>query len=137
MKNIILPTSPKLQINGFSFRELFQAQGLARLDETFLSYLKEQDANLQEALLAYRLDLKLFPPKELSTLLIDCARYLEAFIGELFNIEEAVKEAQLAVLSNDPVFLFKQWFVLREAKRKLSKAAQLPDFETLTAWNCC
>lgn len=129
-----MPTAPKLQLNGFTFKELFQPQGLARLDQCYLDYLKDQDPDLQEALLAYRLDLRPFTPQQIGELLIESARYLEFFVAELFDIQEAVKEAQLAILSNDPVFLFKQWYVLREAKRKLSKASEIPSFTTLHGW---
>lgn len=134
MKNITVPTKPELQISGFAFDELFQAEALERLDKRYLAYLQAQDAGLHDDLLAYRLKYKNFTPKQISSLLIECARYLDEFIGDLFNIQQAVKDAQLAVLSNDPIFLFKQWYVLREAKRKLNKSAELSDFSTLTAW---
>lgn len=134
MKNIILPTQPKLQLNGITFRELFQAEGLASLDVKFLNYLKSEEPSLHEQLLAYRHNLRSFHPKDLGDLLVECGRYLEYFVADLFSIHEEVKTAQLRVLSNDPIFLFKQWYVLREAKRKLNKAAELSNFSTLTTW---
>lgn len=134
MKNIIVPKIPELKLAGYSFKELFQAESLDRLDKQFLNYLKQQDPVLHESLLAYRLKLRPFSEKEISSVLIESARILEFFVAELFNIEAAVNEAQLAVLANDPIFLFKQWYVLREAKRKLTKATELPSFAALTDW---
>lgn len=134
MKNIILPTQPKLELNGFKYKELFEAESLEALDQQYLSYLHEQDPALQESLIAYRLNLRPFAEKEVGAILIECARHLETFIGDLFNIQEAVKTAQFEILANDPIFLFKQWYVLREAKRKLSKVDELPDFAALSTW---
>ncbi|MBA2653500.1 MAG: FAD-dependent oxidoreductase [Gammaproteobacteria bacterium] len=134
MKNIRVPTLPELHLEGFSFKELFDPEALVRLDEKFLNYLKLKDIALHDGLLAYRLKLAHFSPKELGNLLIECARHLEWFVGQLFQIESAVTKAQVTVLSNDPIFLFKQWYVLREAKRKLNKAGEFDDFSTLTIW---
>ena len=134
MENISVLIKPEAQINGFTFEELFEAEGLERVDKSFLAFLQESDIALHEALLAYRLKLKSFTPKQISLLLIEVARHLEIFISELFNIQEAVKEAQLKLLENDPIFLFKQWFVLREAKRRLAKSHEFPNFQILTHW---
>lgn len=134
MKNIRVPTKPELKLDGFTFKELFEADALQRLDQLFLAYLHKEDAVLQASLIAYRLKLRTFSPKETGDFLIEVARYFEFFLAAFFNIEDAVKEAQLEVLSQDPVFLFKQWFVLREAKRKLSQADTLENFTTLNTW---
>jgi NADPH-dependent glutamate synthase beta subunit-like oxidoreductase/NAD(P)H-flavin reductase len=134
MGNSRVPTIPELHIKGFKFQELLKAEGLERLDKVFLERLKNEAASLHGELIAYRLKLKPFNSQQISTLLIETARYLESFIAELFQIEAAVKEAQLAITANSPIFLFKQRFVLREAKRKLSKVTELDDFQTLTTW---
>lgn len=134
MKIVSMQIEPKLQLNGFTFKELFQVEGLERLDQQFLHYLSLHVPALKEALLAYRFNLQHFEPKKLSNLLIDCGRYLEAFVANLFNIEEAVDEAQACLLLNNPIFRFKQWYVLREAKRKINKQTEYGDFATLTTW---
>lgn len=132
--NIKLPSAPELCLKGFSFKELFLPEGLASLDSAFLAYLQQSSPPLAENLLAYRMNTKLFAAKDVSLLLIECARELEYFIADLFNVHEAVNDAQLQVLANDPIFLFKQWYVLREAKRRLNKATELPSFNELTNW---
>lgn len=128
------PTVPTLQLKGFTFSELFQSEALERLDQSFLCYLEKEDKSLHDNLLAYRLKLRTFEPKESSNLLIDCARYLEVFVAELFNIQEALYKSQQATRSNDPIFEFKQWYVLREAKRKINKLPEYGDFVALTTW---
>jgi NADPH-dependent glutamate synthase beta subunit-like oxidoreductase/NAD(P)H-flavin reductase len=125
---------PKLQLAGFSFQELFQPDALLRLDANFLQYLGEQNEGLHLDLMAYRLNSKPFTPKQLSELLIECAKFLEIFIGNLLGISQALTEAQLKTLANDPIFLFKQWYVLREARRRLQKQEEYEDFNTLNNW---
>jgi NADPH-dependent glutamate synthase beta subunit-like oxidoreductase/NAD(P)H-flavin reductase len=134
MKHSQVPTKSRLQIEGFTFEELFQAEALERLDKQFLYYLQQQDIALHDDLLAYRHKVKPFPTKQLSNLLIECAKHLEFFIADLFKIEVEVNQAQLALLADNAIFLFKQWYVLREAKRKLNQANELGDFSQLTAW---
>lgn len=125
-----MPT-PQLQLKGFQFNELFQAEGLLKLDETFLTYLKTESEFLYQELTAYREKKSKLSPKERSELLIDCAEILEIFLADLFNIAPEVAQAQAKVLSQDPIFLFKQWYVLREAKRRLTKHTEYDDFVTL------
>lgn len=124
----------ELRIEGFTFQELFQAQGLERLDHRFLDSLLEHNEPLYKDLLAYRLNIKEFPPTAISELLIQTAWHLETFIAKLFNIEKAVTCAQLATLSNDPIFVFKQWYVLREAKRRVNKHQDYENFNLLQDW---
>ncbi len=86
---------PQCQLNlqGFQFAELFSAQGLARLDESFLVYLQAQDANTHDQLLAYRQQDEM-SAKQISQLLLDCAPWLEKFMAQLFDIEDSVSQLQ-------------------------------------------
>lgn len=127
-----MPT-PQLKLKGFTFQALFTPDGLKELDQTFLNSLREVDELLHGQLLNYRRGLE-FSPIELSELIIQCAPVLEAFIAELFIIEDAVARLQAATLSNDPIFAFKKYYVLREARRALRKSDQLPEFSELDQW---
>ncbi len=125
---------PTLQLTGFTFAELFHAQGLSRLDETFLSALQHFSPALHDALLAYRQETTPFTPQAISELLIACATFLDTFLIELFNIETAATTAQAQTLAQNPVAAFKKFFVLRRAKKQLMHTENLPDFHTLTHW---
>jgi len=128
---------PQLKLKGFSFESLFTPDGLASLDAAFLNMLRSEDELLHGQLLNYREGVD-FTPIQISELIIQCAPWLEAFVAELFGIEEAVGKLQAFTLSNDPVFAFKKYYVLREARRALRKSSETPEFSELDQWvNTC
>lgn len=124
----------ELKLKGYTFAELFQPLKLQQLDNEFLQYLAGRQPEAHESLLAWRHHRRDFTPIEVSSLLLACAPALEQFVAELFGIEQALVISQLTTLSHDPVFIFKKWYVLREARRRLSKIATLQNFTELHAW---
>src|SRR3990167_7216563 len=124
--------NPSLVISEISFESLFTAHGLKKLDESFLSYLRKADELLYGQLLNYRNEGE-FSPEQVSELIIAIGPLLEAYLAELFDIEEAVGQLQAATLHHDPVFAFKKYFVLREAKRAIKKLSDV-DFASLNQW---
>lgn len=124
-------SDPALNLNGFTFAELFKSEGLYRLDQTFLDSI---EPDLRARLLAYRHHATELTPVELSEFLIEGARALENFLIHLFSIEEAVLFAEAKTLSHNPVSLFKKFFVLRRAKKNLLKADELLSFAELDIW---
>ncbi len=123
-----------LHLTGFSFAELFQHQGLYRLDEKFLHELKAINASLYADLMAYRDDSREFSAIEVSELLLAVAPILEDFLIELFNIQDAALKTQTQTLGQNPVSAFKKFFVLRRAKKELQKLDQFPAFSELNNW---
>ena len=124
---------PTLQLKGRAFQALFSAEGLKQLDDDFLGFLQHADELLHGQLLSYRQEGP-FSPVQISELIIQCAPILEAFIAELFDIEDAVGRLQAATLSHDPVFAFKKYYVLRLARRALKKADKSLQFYDLNQW---
>lgn len=125
---------PTLKLKDFTFTELFQSEGLEKLDHHFLSQLKQTNPSRHDDLLAYRQEIRPFTPIEVSELLLDCAKVLEGFLVNLFDIETAAAAIQARTLSNNPVSVFKKFFVLRGAKKQLLKAEAFPSFAELTQW---
>jgi NADPH-dependent glutamate synthase beta subunit-like oxidoreductase/NAD(P)H-flavin reductase len=123
-----------LKLNGFTFAELFHAEGLQSLDQKFLTHLKEINPEWHSTLLAYRQKSSALTEIQTSELLIECARVLESFLAAFFNIEEAAAIAQTKTVENNPVSIFKKYFVLRRAKKLLLQADTLPSFDTLQTW---
>jgi NADPH-dependent glutamate synthase beta subunit-like oxidoreductase len=123
-----------LKLNGFTFAELFNATGLRRLDDLYLNSLKQKNPQLADDLLAYRQGSQEFTPIAISELLLACAPALEEFLINLFQIEEAAAIASAKTTANNPISVFKKYFVLRRAKKQLSQSANYPTFEKLTAW---
>lgn len=114
----------------FSFQELFDPEKLLILDQLFLARLKTNDS---EMLQQYRSG-KAFEPPVLSTFLIECAKTLDDFIAELFNIQTACQNLQENTLSHQTIFYFKKWFVQRRARRRLTKLEGIAEFFYLDQW---
>ena len=123
-----------LGLTGFSYRDLFHAQGLQRLDEEFLARLKPALPQQYDALCAYRSGAQSFSPLQESELLLACAPLLEEFTGTLFGVAREIEQLRNATLSHDPVFAFKKLFVQRRARRRLLGKDELPPFTELDAW---
>lgn len=123
-----------LNLTDFTFAEIFNAEGLLRLDQAFLEQLKKFNSELHDDLIAYRNGSKSFTDFEISELLIACAIQLENFLTHLFKIENAVEASRIKTISNNPISSFKKFFILRNAKKNLQKAQNLPSFAELNDW---
>ena len=123
-----------LGLTGFSYRDLFHAQGLHRLDEAFLAHLKIAQPQQHDALRAYRSGAQHFEAIPESELLLACAPVLEEFVGALLGITRDVEQLRSATLLHDPVFAFKKLFVQRRARRRLQAKDELPAFTALDGW---
>lgn len=66
---------------GLVFKELYEIDGLKKIDNLFLSFLSQKNYVLYNSLLQYRLN-----KHENSELIIEISYYLDAFIKELFFI---------------------------------------------------
>jgi NADPH-dependent glutamate synthase beta subunit-like oxidoreductase/NAD(P)H-flavin reductase len=130
----MITSHPELHLKGFTFSELFHADGLSRLDQQFLLYLKNQNLFLHDKLLQYRQNTNVATTLEISELLIACAAILEQFLAEFFHIEEAVAASQVKTTSYNPISIFKKYYVLRRAKKEINKAETYPSFAELNTW---
>lgn len=110
-----------LNLTGFSFQELFHASGLQRLDERFLHQLQASNPEAHRSLLAYRGNTHTFPAPELSERLMTWAIFLEDFLIQLFNIDDAAAALQVTIQSDNPIAAFKKFFVLRNAKKTITQ----------------
>ncbi|HEY3077800.1 MAG TPA: FAD-dependent oxidoreductase [Burkholderiales bacterium] len=115
---------------GIAFPDLYEREGLIRLDRAFIAFLSEADRSLADKLVSSRTN----PPAAAaeSELLIALAPHVEDFIGKLFRIES---EAQaLAEKHNElaPLYSVKRQFVQRRALHKV-KAADLQAFDAAAA----
>lgn len=107
---------------------------LKQLDHDFLNYLKQHDQQLHQRLMQYRQGEYDDNGLMISNIIIDTGQYLDSYLAEFFQINEAVETSSAQVLSHRPVFAFKKWFVQRRAKRRLMREEDLADFDTLNHW---
>lgn len=124
----------ELLLKHVSYHDSFQPKGLARLDDAFLSHLNAVDNALLEGLQVLRNHPEALSAKEHSALLLTIAPHLESFVSDMFAINAETEKAASAILDEHPIFEFKKIFVLRFAKRRLSKNETIPSFAELDTW---
>src|SRR5271165_3055883 len=119
---------------GLAFEDLYSRDGLVRLDQTFLDYLKAGDAALYDRLTAARGNPAGLARKAASELIIAVAPYLEDFTGRLFGIEGDLRDLQARHHALAPLYSVKRKFVQRKAVTSISLDEALSfDGEALAA----
>ncbi|MEK7843262.1 MAG: FAD-dependent oxidoreductase [Pseudomonadota bacterium] len=108
-----------------AFADLYRRDGLVKLDQAFLDFLREGDAGLRIRLDHARAHPDELDPKDESALLIELAPWMEDFIARLFGIETEV--CALAARHHElaPLYSCKRQFVQRRAMNKVSEAEVL------------
>ncbi|MGA2185870.1 MAG: FAD-dependent oxidoreductase [Bryobacteraceae bacterium] len=99
---------------GLSFEDLYDREGLVRLDQAFVEYLKASDVELFNRLMAARAGAAL-APKEASELIIAIAPHLEDFIGDLFGITAEVRDSQEKHSALAAKYVVKRKFIHKKA----------------------
>src|SRR5437870_7080547 len=108
---------------GIRFDDLYEREGLVRLDSAFLRFLRESDSALHARLLAARNTPEKLAAKEESDLLVALAPHVEDFLPKLFGIEAQARA--LAEKHNElaPLYSVKRQFVQRRALHKVRDTA--------------
>ncbi len=111
-------TSPPLS-HGLGFNDLYDREGLVRLDAAFVDWLKEANVEAHARLMTARAAPDALAVKDESNLLIELARPLEDFLASLFGVAE--QAAKLRGHHNElaPIFDCKRLFVQRYVTRAI------------------
>ncbi len=104
---------------GFSFDDLYERDGLVRLDAAFVAFVREIDAPLADRLAVARQDPGALAAKAESELLISLAPHLEDFLGRLFGIESELHTLAGHHHELAPLHSVKRLFVQRRAVHKV------------------
>ena len=116
---------------GIRFNDLYEREGLLRVDHAFLAFVGEIDGALRDRLIAARE--KAPSGKEESELLVALAPHVDDFIARLFGIEaeaQALAERHNALA---PLWSVKRLFVQRRALHKVRPEDAKPgDFHFTT-----
>jgi NADPH-dependent glutamate synthase beta subunit-like oxidoreductase/NAD(P)H-flavin reductase len=107
---------------GLSFADLYERDGLVRLDRAFIAHLAESDPALHNRMVAARREPVALERLAESDLLVDLAPYLEDFIGELFGIPDEVWALQAGHHELAPLYSVKRLFVQRRAVKGIKEA---------------
>ncbi len=108
---------------GFSFPDLYQRDGLARIDAAFLRYLDEREPSLAERLREARARPEALAKKAVSELLIALAPELEEFLAALFGIEGEFESLRARHAELSPLYSVKRLFVQRRALHRIDAVA--------------
>ncbi|MBT7647820.1 MAG: FAD-dependent oxidoreductase [Alphaproteobacteria bacterium] len=103
--------------HGLVFEDLYDRDGLIRLDRAFVDGLKETDTELHNRLMAGRAGPSALEEKELSELLVDLSPALETFVAELFGIGEILAGQRTERDRLNPIYTCKLQFVRRRAAK--------------------
>src|ERR1700704_1108421 len=108
---------------GLTFPDLYDRDGLIRLDRAFVAHLASADMALHDRLMTGRAEPEALDPKAESDLLVDLAPYLEDFLGDLFGIGSEVRALQARHDKLAPLYSVKRLFVQRRAVKEIKEAA--------------
>src|ERR1700730_7113853 len=100
---------------GLAFPDLYQREGLVRIDAMFLDRLNAIDPALHDRLLNGRMAPGALTAKQHSELIIEIGPHVDDFVGELFGIETELRELQERHNELAPIFATKRKFVQRKA----------------------
>jgi NADPH-dependent glutamate synthase beta subunit-like oxidoreductase/NAD(P)H-flavin reductase len=126
-------TAPTLA-HGLSFDDLYDRDGLGRLDAAFVAWLQDADVDAHARLMAARTGPEGLAIKDESNLLIEIARPLEDFIGALFGISSEAAALRQRDARFAPLYDCKRLFVQRYATRAIkADAAAALDGAAVTA----
>ena len=106
--------------HGLAFADLYDREGLCRLDAAFIAHLAAVDAGLHGRLVTARRDPDALEAKAESDLIVDVAPHLEDFIADLFGIKEAVRVLQARHDELAPIYTVKRLFVQRRAVKGMT-----------------
>ena len=108
--------------HGLSFADLYDRDGLVRLDQAFVAHIAEGDVGLHDRLMRARRDPDAVEGLDESNLLVDLAPHLEDFIGQLFGIAADVRGLQECHHELAPLYSVKRLFVQRRAVKGVREA---------------
>jgi NADPH-dependent glutamate synthase beta subunit-like oxidoreductase/NAD(P)H-flavin reductase len=109
-----------LGIAGFRYSDLYRAEKLKELAETFYAEMAQENPLLHEALTKYIAARgRDYEQKTESKILTDAAPYLSDFIARLFGIGNQRESLLRAINEQDPIWKYK-FFVQRRAAKKFT-----------------
>ncbi|OFZ96494.1 MAG: pyridine nucleotide-disulfide oxidoreductase [Betaproteobacteria bacterium RIFCSPLOWO2_02_FULL_62_17] len=107
---------------GLSFPDLYDRDGLSRVDAAFLAFMGTADAALARRVHAARDASQALDAKAESALILEICPHLERFLSQLFGIADEVLTLAGRHEALDVVYRVKRQFVQRRAATKIKPA---------------
>ena len=106
---------------GLSFEDLYQQEGLARLDQTFLDQLNSANPLLSQRLMDARVSPGGLSRKQQSDLIVELAPHVEDFIGELSAYPPTCARSRPSTIAWLRIYALKRRFVQKKAISGVTK----------------
>ena len=120
--------------HGLAFEDLYEDQGLARIDALFLDHLGGVDADLKDRLVAARAAPDQFDRREEGRFLLELAPVVDSFLGELFGIGDDLERLAEENRELEVIYTCKRRFLrMRALKTYKGEAAAAFDGPALEA----
>ncbi len=103
--------------HGLSFDDLYQRDGLVKLDRVFVDALKGRELALFNRLMAARENPAGLDKKEHSELLVDLGHVVEEFVARLFGVQEELVHQHAERDRLNPIYACKLQFLRRRAAK--------------------
>ena len=120
------PTHRLILAFGLSFEQLYEREGLKRLDTRFLDVLRHTNPDLEQRLRSARSQPDAIARKDESHLLMAVAEHLDDFLADLFAIDNEIEALSATHHALAPLYKLKRQFV----QRKAATTFKAPDAET-------
>jgi len=104
--------------HGLDFIDLYGREGLVKIDSLFCKALAASDEGLFKQMIAARADPAALEKKAESEFLIGLAPHVEAFIGELFGLENELQGLSSRHIALNPLYACKKQFVQHANKKR-------------------
>jgi NADPH-dependent glutamate synthase beta subunit-like oxidoreductase/NAD(P)H-flavin reductase len=108
--------------SGLVFEDLYEHEGLQRIDALFIERLGRGAPELHEVLVRLRANSEAMTSKQESEVLLALSPHVDRFIGWLFGIEAEVAALSARHLELNPLYGVKRNFVQRKAMHKYKAA---------------
>jgi NADPH-dependent glutamate synthase beta subunit-like oxidoreductase/NAD(P)H-flavin reductase len=117
---------------NLQFSDLYSTVGLKKIDTLFINYLREARQDLYLLLTKARINPATIDEKTYSYLIIECGKYLDSFISDIFQLGEGLNKIKLSHKKLDPLYICKKIFIQKRASKKYTKEeASFFDFQVL------
>ena len=113
---------------GFHFHDLYQREGLERLDQAFMAHVAADDPTLAMRVAEARQDPDALDARSESSLLLEIAPFVEDFVARLFGLEAQVQALAARHHALAPLYSVKRLFVQRKAMNRF-KADEAATFD--------
>ena len=109
---------------GLRFEDLYERDGVVRIDAEFLRWLGEADAAVRDRLVAARAA-PVLDRKAHAELMLAASPHLDDFIAKLFGIEAEARALAAQIHEMAPLYACKRLFVQRRAVKRYADASAL------------